>query len=470
MPDSEKARFFIPVQQAVSQLANLKLLSRMVVSGVVLFVVWAFFFYPGVVTLRVATDPELRTTGQTRLLRGWFKDAARRYDKWATQYLDSHRGELVSEHDVAGTEWPIFGSAFFLLTAEELFASGKTTETMNLDVADAVKKAAQVIADPATGSWVRQKWGADYLKRENVFYRMLLLMGFAAYEPLSPDRQYHVFMTDQMRSLADELQRAPFHLRDDYPGECYPSDVLWAVAALQRAGRLDDVRHDALVSGIMSVMNTTLRTPHGLPAFEASSRSGSVLQGARGCNNSGLLIMAAELDKQVARQWYEAHVRHFWDSGKWISGFRETPRGGDDSFMDVDSGLVVGGLGSVASAFGIGAAKVVARFDHAAPLTMEFVACSWPTPFGPVIPGALGSMAAGGWCLGETALLFSMSRPSPTDVGIPFTGPVPRIVWAVIVAYFAVGLLFIIGEIRGWVRWARKYRKERGQRAKRSKP
>ena len=101
---------------------------------------------------------------------------------------------------------------------------------------------------------------------------------------------------------------------------------------------------------------------------------------------------------------------------------------------------------------------------------MEFVACSWPTPFGPVIPGTLGSVAAGGWCLGETALLFSMSRPSPTDVGIPFTGPVPRIVWAVIVAYFAVGLLFIVGEIRGWVRWARKYRKERGQRAKRSKP
>jgi hypothetical protein len=427
---------------------------------VVFFVAWAFFFYPGTVALRVATDPELRTTGQTRLLRGWFNDAARRYDKWATRYIDSHRGELVSEHDIAGTEWPIFGSSFFLLTAEELFASGKSKETMNPGVASAVKKAAQVIADPATGSWVRRKWGKDYLKRENVFYRMLLLMGFSAYERLTADRQYHAVMADQMRSLADELQQAPFHLRDDYPGECYPSDVVWAAAALQRAGRLDGVRHDALASGIMAVMNGTLRTPYDLPAFEANSRLGSVMIGARGCNTSGLLIMAAELDTQITRQWYEAHVRHFWDSGTWIAGFRELPRGGNDNFMDVDSGLVVGGLGSVASAFGIGAAKVVGRFDQAAPLTMEVVAFSWPTPFGPVTAGVLGSTAASGWCLGENAMLFSMSRPSPADVAIPFTGPVPRIVWAVTLAYFTVGLLLIAGEIQRWTRWARRCREQ----------
>lgn len=357
---------------------------------------------------------------------------------------------------MAGTEWPIFGSAFLLLTAEELFANGKGAEPMKPNVAEAVKKAAQVVADPATGSWVRRKWGEDYLKRENVFYRMLLLMGFAAYERLTNDRQYHAFMSEQMRSLAEELQKAPFHLRDDYPGECYPSDVLWAVAALQRAGRLEGVRHDALATGIVTVFNGALRTPHGLPAFQANSRSGAIIQGARGCNTSGLLIMAAELDPQAARQWYDAHVRHFWDGGKWIVGFREMPKGGDDSFMDVDSGPVVGGLGSVASAFGIGAARVVGRFDHAAPLTMEVVALSWPTPFGLVTPGILGSLAADGWCLGEIALLFSMSRPAPADVSVPFTGPVPRLVWALAAAYVMLGLLLIAGQAQRWLRWVRR--------------
>jgi hypothetical protein len=441
-----------------SRWAGLELLGRATVSAVVLFVAWAFFLYPAAVTFRVATDPELRATGQTRLLRGWFEDAARRYDNWATHYLRSHRGQSVSERDVAGTEWPIFGSAFLLLIAEELFANGQNAEPMKPAVAEAVKKAAQVIADPATGSWVRRKWGEDYLKRENVFYRMLLLMGFAAYERLTADRQYHALMADQMRSLAEELQQAPFHLRDDYPGECYPSDVLWAVAALQRAGRLEGVRHDALAAGIVSVMNGPLRTPQGVPAFQANSRSGDVLQGARGCNTSGLLNMAAELDPHTARQWYEAHVRHFWDGGKWIVGFREMPKGSDDSFMDVDSGPVVGGLGSVASAFGIGAARVVGRFDHAAPLTMECVALSWPTPFGLLTPGVLGSLAADGWCLGEIALLFSMSRPAPPHVSVPFAGPVPRMVWAAAAVYLTFGLLLIIGQTQRWLRWARRRR------------
>jgi hypothetical protein len=422
---------------------------------VVLFMAWVFFLYPATVAFRVATDAELQTTGRTRFLRGWFDDATRRYDRWAAHYLKSRRGQLVSEHDIAGTEWPVFGAAFVLLTAEELYAGGNTSIPMSRDVANTVKKAAQVLADPATGSWVKRKWGNDYLKRENVFYRMLLIMGFAAYERLTTDRQHHGIMVEQMQSLAGELKQAPFHLRDDYPGECYPGDVLWAAAALQRAGRLEGARHDALATDIMSVMNGTLRTPHGLPAFTADSRSGAIQQGARGCNNSGVLIMAAELDKQIARQWYEAHVRHFWDRGKWIVGFRELPKGDDDHFMDVDSGLVVCGLGSVASAFGIGAAQVVGRFDHAAPLTMECVAFSWPTPFGPIIPGILGYLAADGWCFGELALLFSMSRPTPADGIVPFTGPVPHIVWAVAAAYLAVGLLFVACEVQRWMRWAR---------------
>lgn len=433
----------------------MKLFRRATASAAVLFIAWAFFLYPATVAFRVATDSALKTGGRTQFLRGWFDGAARRYDRWATHYLESRRGQHVSEHDIAGTEWPVFGAAFVLLTAEELYAGGNASMPMSRDVADAVRKAARVLADPATGSWVKRKWGNDYLKRENVFYRMLLIMGFAAYERLTADRQYHGVMAGQMRSLAGELKQAPFHLRDDYPGECYPGDVLWAAAALQRAGRLEGVRHDALAADIMSVMNGTLRTPHGLPAFTADSRSGATQQGARGCNNSGALIMAAELDMQIARQWYEAHIRHFWDGGKWVVGFRELPRDDDDRFMDVDSGLVVCGLGSVASAFGIGAAQVVGRCDHAAPLTMEVVACSWPTPFGPIIPGVLGYLAADGWCFGEIALLFSMSRPTPTIGVVPFSGSVPRIVWIVIASYLAIGLLFVICEAQRWTRWAR---------------
>ena len=88
---------------------SLKLVVQIAVSAVVLFVAVAFCFHPGVVTLRVATDPELRSAGRPRLLRQWFEDTAGRYNRWATRYLASQRAHAVSELDVTDTEWHNFG-------------------------------------------------------------------------------------------------------------------------------------------------------------------------------------------------------------------------------------------------------------------------------------------------------------------------------------------------------------------------
>jgi hypothetical protein len=100
---------------------------------------------------------------------------------------------------------------------------------------------------------------------------------------------------------------------------------------------------------------------------------------------------------------------------RWLVGFTEMPRGSREDLMDVDSGPVFCEFGSVASAFGIGAAKAVGRFDHAAPLTLEAGAGAWPTPFGMLIPGFMGRVAVDSWSLGEVALHFSMTRPTYLD-------------------------------------------------------
>ena len=126
--------------------------------------------------------------------------------------------------------------------------------------------------------------------------------------------------------------------------------------------------------------------------------------------------------------------------------------------MDVDSGPVLCGVGSVASAFGIGAAKTVGRIDHAAPLTMEAVACSWPTPFGLLIPGLMGRLAAKSWSLGEVALLFSMTRPTLAAETVPFEGHTPSIVWILLAVYAGAGVFFIWFEIRSARRLIRRHR------------
>jgi hypothetical protein len=289
---------------------------------------------------------------------------------------------------------------------------------------------------------------------------MLLILGLSSYENITGNKQYHAMMSTQRISMATELAQAKLHLRNDYPYECYPADMLWAVAAIQRAARLENARHDKLAQDLIAAFNGPLKAAEGLPAFQADAYSGRIVQGARGCANSGILLFAAELDPAVAAQWYDAYQRNFWKDTGWIAGFTEMARDARDPFQDVDSGPVLFGIGSVATAFGIGAAKTVGRFDHAAPLTLQTIAGSWPTPFGFLVPGLMGRLMAQSWSLGEVALLFSMTRPTYVPARVPFTGPTPPMVWLLLAAYAGAGTFFIGFELLSWYRLFRRRKEE----------
>lgn len=214
---------------------------------------------------------------------------------------------------------------------------------------------------------------------------------------------------------------------------------------------------DTHYRALIATFDGPLKAPEGLPAFQAESRSGQILQGARGCGNSGILLFTAELDPVVAGHWYNAYEAGFWKDTGWIAGFTEMPSGSPRGLMDVDSGPVFCEVGSVASAFGIGAAKMAGRCDHAVPLTLEVVACSWPTPFGFLVPGLMGRLAAESWSLGEVALLFSMTRPTLAADTRPFQGPVPFIGWILLAIYTSTGLFSIWFEIRSCRRLIRRH-------------
>ncbi len=430
--------------------------ARIAVSLAVVAAAILFCFYPAVTLGILLTDGKLKREGQSRLVPAWFNALSGRYADWAEQCLES--GFARKQTDVAGTEWPMFGSVYFLVTANELQRQG-LVDARSGRVRRAVDKARDVVVSPDTATWVRAMWGDDYLTRENLFYRMLLIMGTAAYEEITGDTQCRAVMSAQRQSLAAEFMRAPLHMLDDYPGECWPSDVVWAVAALQRAAALEGTNHNEVARAVMASLDGPLNVA-GLPAFKIDKVRETFVEAPRGCGNSGILSFAAELDPVVATRWYNAHERDFWKQNAWLAGFTELLRGSAESFSDIDSGPVIFGLGSVASAFGIGASKSVGRADRAAVLTMEAVACSWPTPFGFLLPMAMGKVAMGGSCLGETALLFSMTRPNQTHHTQPFTGGVPLLVWIMLLAYVTTGALLIYAEVRFWRRWRRNRKKE----------
>jgi hypothetical protein len=427
------------------------------VSAVVIVLALLLFIYPAILICFVVTDSQLRQTGESQVTAAWFKSAAPRYLSWANMYLETNYAKSIDKENVPATEWPMFGSLFFLVTADDLYREGKIDASQGT-IREAIDRAAEIVASPVTGTWVRKKWGPKYLEKEDVFYRTMMILGLTSYEKMTGNTQYHQIVSRQRATLADELMKAKYHLADDYPGECWPADMLWAVAAIQRAARLDGTNHDELAKALMATFNGPLLASEGLPAFQADSRSGRIIQTARGCGNSGILLFAAELNPTIAGQWYDAYEKNFWKDTGWIAGFTEMQRGARDKFMDVDSGLVVSEVGSVASGFGIGAARTSGRFDHAAPLTMEAIACSWPTPFGPLIPGFMSRVAAQSWSLGEVALLFSMTRPTLAERTIPFEGHVPYVVWIALAVYLFAGTFFIWYEIRCLRRQIRRHK------------
>lgn len=430
---------------------SVRFAARVAVTVAVVTAAALFCFYPAVTVGVLLADGKLRQEGQSRLVPVWFKGMAGRYAHWAERYLESGFAREASVMDVAATEWPMFGSVFFLVTADELQRQG-LVDARTGSVRRAVEKAREVVVSPDTATWVREKWGDAYLTRENVFYRMLLIMGTAAYESITGDTRCRELMSAQRRGLAAELERAPFFVLDDYPGECWPNDVLWAVAAIQRAAALEGTNHHALVRSLVASLDGPLNVA-GFPAFMADKNTGTMVARPRGCGNSGLMSFAAELDPAVAAKWFAAYEKDFWKENVLLAGFTETPRGSGIVLSDVDSGAVLMEFGSVASVFGIGAAKAVGRFDRAAVLTLEAAACAWSTPFGFLAPQVAGELLVGGGCLAEAALLFSMTRPNGCSQAVPFTGGGPLIVWVMLLAYVATGAALVYGEVRAWRRW-----------------
>lgn len=417
------------------------------------------FIYPAIIISLVILDPQLKNTGQSQLVPMWFETTAGKYHSWAEDYLETEYAVNQNTFDVPATEWPMFGSVFFLLTAQELQIQEKIDASKG-DTRLAINKAVEIITSPKTATWVQKKWkksylktGKSYLEKENIFYRMLLIKGVSSYEKITGDKKYHALMLKQSTSLANELLSAKLHLGDDYPNQCYPCDVLWAVSAIQDTNKLEKIPTDIkmLVTSLMSVFNADIQSKTRLPAFQVNADTGRIIQNARGSSTSGILQFASVLDSNIAQQWYENYEKYFWKESPWLVGFKEFSKG-ETIFMDVDTVFIINEYGSVASLFGIGASKSVGRLDHTVPLTIEAVAYAWPTPFGFLIPSITGKLTVDSWSLGDVALLFTMTRPIQNEEIILFKDTLPWSIWVILFTFISIGMLLIWIEVR-WLRW-----------------
>lgn len=358
-------------------------------------------------------------------------------------------------HDVPTTEWPIFGSVFYLMATAELQDHWERGEhpgepAPRQYAAAAITAAKDLILDPAHHTWVRTHWGDGYLHRENVFFRGLLIAGLTSYLHLTADRSVEPLLRDQVETMVAELDRSRRGVLNDYPGECYPIDVLATIGFIQRADAVLGTNHQAFLSRARRGFTGPMADSLGLVPFRIEIESGAQEQPSRGVGNSWILLFAPDLWPERARTWYALYEQWFWQDHGWAAGFREYARSTASSewLFEIDAGPVLDGFGTAASAFGIAAARRNGRFDHAYTLSAQMMAMAWPLPDGTLLGPRVLSHAATAPYLGESAILYFLTVTPATGVPIVTGGTTPWLVKLVLLLDFGLSLL-----ICGWAAW-----------------
>jgi hypothetical protein len=260
---------------------------------------------------------------------------------------------------------------------------------------------------------------------------------------------------DEVESLASERDKSAHGILSDYPMECYPTDVLMAIAAMRQADSVLGTDHSAFAEREVRGFQDGLLDHRGLPPYEADPELGIAFEPSRGCGVSYGCISASLVWPQRAKRWYSLYEKYFWQNRHGIVGFREFPNdlAGYNWYFDVDSGPVIDGIGIAASAFGVAASRLNGRLDHAYPLTAEMITASWPLPDGSLLLPRILSNTAHAPYLGEACILFNLTRRPIASADIKFGGTIPPIVYMALTLYLGLGILYPLAAVREIFRW-----------------
>jgi hypothetical protein len=446
---------FAPVLIGVCQYFN---------NAVLVVIALFFFLIPGIAVIHALSDPNIRSGGIPRSAWKLHRVLSPQFEQWAGKRLGSTRAAELSTSNISGTEWPLFGAVFYLWATESLqdeWERGHSPGAIAPKVyaSGAIEAATRLVVDPTQANWVKLHWGKIYLKTENVFYRMLVISALTSHARLTGDKEYLPLLKDQVDSLSTELDASPHGLLDDYPGQCYPGDVLTAIAMIHRADKVLGTDHSVFVSRAIRGFQSNALDPRGLVPYAAIAPLGEPIDSSRGCGNSYVSLFAPEIWPEQARKWYDLYSQYFWQQTWTCAGFREFPNdlAHNDWYMDVDAGPVLKGFGCAACAFGVGAARVNGHFEHAYPLIAEMLVTSWPLPNGTRLLPRLFSNAADAPYLGEAAILFNLTRLPAEGVPIKTGGSIPGFVLIFLALQFGFGLILLMAPILSLRQWRKHH-------------
>ncbi len=410
--------------------------------------------FPSVRATLSIRDPAVQGPGVPQAVWRLERHLTPRYAAWAQDRMARGQATNLSTSDISGTEWPLFGSVFYLWGIENLQNAWKAGQHTNdpepkVFCRDAIIAASDLVVDPKQATWVQKHWGTNYLHQQDVFYRMLIISALTSRAKLLHDGAHLKLLSDQVESLSTELNNSKSGLLDDYPGECYPGDVMAAIMCIRRADSVLGTNHSKFVERSLRAFTGPNSTKLRLPPYQASAATGKPLSDARGCANSYMCLTSPELWPGEARAWFRNYETSFWQERLTFAGFREFPSNAPNSNwrMDVDAGPVIAGFGVAANAFGVGATRKHGRFDLAYPLSAEMLATVWELPDGTLaLPRALSNLSDAPM-LGEAAILWLLSIQPEKGFPAKTGGSVPGFVYIVLIGSLLFGLWRIIAAL-----------------------
>ncbi|MGP8200715.1 MAG: hypothetical protein ACLQU4_14565 [Limisphaerales bacterium] len=417
----------------------------------------ALLIYPSVRAGLNIQDAALRGPGIPKVDWRLMRQLSPRYAAWAQQRVALGKAASLSTNDISGTEWPLFGSVFYLWGIENLqtaWEAGDRTSAVEPKVycKDAIIAASELVIDPKHASWVEQHWGTNYLHRENVFYRMLVMAALTSREKLLHDGAHLDLLRDQVETFAKELDDSKSGLLNDYPGECYPADVIAALACIRRADAILGTDHSQFIKRSLRAFVGPRSTRFKLPPYMAETETGAPISEPRGCATSYFCMMSPELWAGPAKTWFQTYEKSFWQHRLGFAGFREFPKDvpNTDWTIDVDAGPVVAGFGVAADAFGVGAARKNGRFDLAYPLSAEMLTTVWELPNGTLAMPRILSNLSDAPMLGEAAILWLLSVQPEKGFAVRTGGNISTFVYVVIVGALLFGIWRMVAAINAF--------------------
>ena len=178
---------------------------------------------------------------------------------------------------------------------------------------------------------------------------------------LAPEQSRPLALVDRFQAECAELalafDRSPTPFLPAYPGQAWPVDSVVAIATLRLHDSLFPERFSMTIQRWLEEAQARLDPATGLLPHRADSRTGEVLEGARGSSQSLVARFLIEVDPEWGRSQYALFRRQFVAPFLGAPGVREHP-GSVAGQGDIDSGPLVAGFSPSATVVMIAAAQV----------------------------------------------------------------------------------------------------------------